>query len=102
MMSNRSAVFAQEFASYAAVILSFREVVQYIHADLCSRGFHVGFRCGKPFRSEIDWYIPEGPIVFIYPYSGTNEHPLVKTRGTLVLKQLSQQKGQVLQSHIQF
>jgi gamma-glutamylcyclotransferase (GGCT)/AIG2-like uncharacterized protein YtfP len=76
MTSNRSAVFAQEFASYATVISSFREVVQYIHADLCSRGFHVGFRCGKPFRSEIDWYTSEGPIVFIYPYSGTQEHPL--------------------------
>lgn len=77
MMPNRSAVFAQEFASYAPAISSFREVVQYIHADLCSRDFNVGLRCGKPFRSEIDWNAGQGPnVVHIYPCSGPDEYPL--------------------------
>lgn len=75
-MPNRNTLFVQELASYAPATSSFREVVEYIHADLCSRGFNVGIRCGYPFKSEIVWYTPKGPIVFIYPYSGTNKHPL--------------------------
>ena len=75
-MLNRSTLFTQEFSSCAPTILSFGDVVQHIYEDLACRGFNVGIRCGEPFKSEIVWYTPQGPIVFIYPYSGTEEHPL--------------------------
>jgi len=75
-MPSPSAVFAQEFASYAPAISSFLEVVQHIYADLCSKDFNVGFGCKEAFRSGIIWDTSQGPTVFIYPLSGTEEHPL--------------------------
>lgn len=74
-MLNPTAPFPKEFVSLVPTVSPFKEVIEYIHADLCRRSFNVGF-CYKGPVSGIRWHGPNGPILFLYPFSGTEEHPL--------------------------